>query len=168
MMIEYNAEKNLEIASEVFAGFCIEQLVIGRSLKLTAFGDSMKPSICDGDQIFIEPLKDSSIHNGDVVLYHSKSGNILVHRVIRRINSGDKAFYVIKGDNLSLEDGLVLRGDIFGKVVLIQSRNQNISQRGMLMKLTNRWMVFRSRRALNQFRRYRLLETKLCHMLIQD
>jgi len=67
-------------------------------------GRSMYPLLREGDVIFLEKKAPSEIEVGDVIVYRSLKGGLIVHRVIRVINADGTYYFQTKGDNNSLDD----------------------------------------------------------------
>lgn len=96
-------------------------------LKLVTFdyslivsGDSMYPTIQDGQKISIHPKKTSeAIEIGDIVVYHKFNTHLTVHRVIR-IEKRDQIIFKTKGDYNDHEDNYyVMENEILGIVYRI-------------------------------------------------
>ena len=78
-----------------------EELNNSRKLQLTVYGDSMQPTLQDGQRIMIEKCDRYKI--GDVVAYYMIVDNklkIVVHRVV----FARKTYVLTKGDNNSFID----------------------------------------------------------------
>src|ERR1051325_3732780 len=65
-----------------FAEASIELLRSGYTIRFTATGQSMHPTIRDGEVIIVKPLTASDIKLSDVVLYHADRG-MIAHRVLK-------------------------------------------------------------------------------------
>ena len=85
-----------------------------------AHGDSMYPTIKDGDLLVIKEYEDNSfnISVGDIIVCWWEERNIYVsHRVIMITNVDGENRYYLKGDNNLNEDTLYITDDkIVGKV----------------------------------------------------
>ncbi|MEM0043275.1 MAG: signal peptidase I [Sulfolobales archaeon] len=101
--------------------------VTGAHLIAVVEGHSMEPTLNTGDIVFIIPVSDPrEIHVGDVIVFRRPSGEMIIHRVISIIISGDKYYYVTKGDNNLVPDppnrigepGIEF-GDVVGKILSI-------------------------------------------------
>jgi ribosomal protein S18 acetylase RimI-like enzyme len=90
------------------------------SIRFRAKGFSMRPFIQDGDLITVSPLRNSPIRIGDVVLYKTADGRIIVHRVIRKTRIDGKAAFFIKGDAAFDKPEEVDAKRILGRVVAIE------------------------------------------------
>ena len=81
---------------------------------ITAVGDSMQPTIFDGDKLFVLPLKDHNINDGGVYVISTPFG-VLVKRVyIYPIEQK----IILHSDNPDIKDE-VLEGEIMEKVKFI-------------------------------------------------
>lgn len=86
------------------------RLKSGADVDITVAGVSMEPSLHEGDVVTVR--KADSYGVGDILVFCYKSGELLIHRLLR-IKDGR---YFCKGDNaLRLED--VEYGQIAGKVI---------------------------------------------------
>ena len=88
----------------------------GLSVRFTASGRSMLPTIRDGDQLLVEPVNPSSIRRGDVVLAEYR-GLMRAHRVIE-LPSDDRSAFVMRGDALLSPDAPLDTKQILGRVAL--------------------------------------------------
>jgi len=81
---------------------------------ITAVGDSMQPTICDGDKLFVLPLKDHNINDGGVYIISTPFG-VLVKRVY--IYPVEQKM-ILHSDNPDIKDE-ILEGEIMEKVKFI-------------------------------------------------
>ena len=93
-------------------------------------GDSMAPSIRDGDTVVIEH-GDGRPRIGDVVVVR-REGAIVVHRLIHRDVQGGHERFLTRGDRCRGIDPPVRRDQIVGKVVEVRSEER-------LLRLDSRW-----------------------------
>lgn len=101
---------------ELVRGF----LVNGEKVRKQAFGDSMLPSIPDGAFLQIEPLMSDQVRRGDVVLFGTDQGHILIHRVARLFRRRGQFFIQAWGDNNLKPDSPVPSEQLFGRVVSLK------------------------------------------------
>jgi signal peptidase I len=82
--------------------------------------NSMDPFIDENSHaIEITPKDAYSIHEGDVISYEIKNGQV-IHRVINRGFDQDGVYYIVQGDNNSVADPNKVRfGDVVGVVVAV-------------------------------------------------
>jgi len=81
---------------------------------ITAVGDSMQPTICDGDRLFVLPLKDHNINDGGVYVISTPFG-VLVKRVY--IYPVEQRM-ILHSDNPEIKDE-ILEGEVMDKVKFI-------------------------------------------------
>ena len=87
------------------------------SVRFTASGSSMHPTIRDGESITVTPLGDAPIRTGDVVLYR-RGRAAIAHRVVRiQPSTGPVAAYLLRGDATWACDPPVTRGQLLGRVI---------------------------------------------------
>jgi len=96
----------------------------GGSLRLTAKGDSMKPTIRNGDTISIAPVPVHGVGKGDIVLFRKwEKTQITVHRIIN-INGRN---YLVRGDNAEEDDGWISDEMIKGVVTGLDRKGKILS-----------------------------------------
>ena len=82
--------------------------------KIKISGDSMLPTIKNGDIIKVCSPNKEQIKTGDIICYDNKSYFVL-HRVVGVEKTGDHIGYITKGDNMSKPDMNIVNEDqIFG------------------------------------------------------
>jgi signal peptidase I len=138
---------NTDLFSEVLG----DTLNRGHSIRFHAPGNSMYPTICDGDLIVVEPIRPAVVNVGDIILYRNKSG-ITVHRVthilkrskenLRSALQGpqDRSIsetleFLLRGDAAITDDDPVRPGQILGKVVSIERNGRRINPYYLRIKL---------------------------------
>lgn len=67
-------------------------------------GNSMYPLLREGDIIILTKKSPDEIKVGDVIVYKSVKGNLIVHRVIEVTNLNGVYYFKTKGDNNYLDD----------------------------------------------------------------
>jgi signal peptidase I len=94
--------------------------VVGRgaSFRFTARGFSMMPFIQNGDVITVSDSTVNPVRLGTVVAFVAGNGKLIVHRIVGR--TGDER--LVKGDNLTEDDGWVPNGRILGCVTRVERR----------------------------------------------
>ncbi|MBI4470438.1 MAG: signal peptidase I [Acidobacteria bacterium] len=86
-------------------------------------GSSMKPAIEDGDLITIVPVRPNSSRAGDVVVFTTESGTLLVHRIVRLIKREGQVSAIARGDNSQSPDPPFPSVRILGQAVSVQKRS---------------------------------------------
>jgi signal peptidase I len=128
----------------------------GTSLKVKADGYSMYPSIKPGSVILIEPLADGlSPLPGEIIAWKRESG-LVVHRLVKITKEENKISYITRGDSCVCEDQPILRDQIAGKVIRVETPSGTILSSGnkLIRKpfyLYNRlmvWVLLRIRKLL--------------------
>ncbi len=90
------------------------------SVKVFCKGFSMSPFIKDSDSIIIRPVeKTADLKIGDIVAVAVSRGKIIIHRIIRL----EKKFFMLKGDNLTYDDGWFGKQDVIGIVEIVFKKN---------------------------------------------
>ena len=84
----------------------------GRTATFTVRGDSMVPTLRDGDQVRIVPADPDKLQREELVTYVDACDQIFTHRVVRV----EGAVVVTRGDNEDHDDPPVPFGRVVGKV----------------------------------------------------
>ena len=83
-------------------------------------GRSMKPTLEQGDLLFVKAVDIGELHVGDIVVFHRPdTGELVVHRVYKIVRGpGGEILLKTKGDNNEEPDRwLVSKDELVGKVV---------------------------------------------------
>ncbi|MFC0269934.1 signal peptidase I [Metabacillus herbersteinensis] len=95
-------------------------------IDLPAHGTSMFPLIKKGEICRFVSFEIDSLKRGDIILYHSSSGQLVAHRFYKELKTNDKVHYILKGDtNLHLDDP-IFHEQIIGKLVMIQKKTSKL------------------------------------------
>ena len=113
--------------SEMFLDASCDLLGDGYPIRFCATGQSMKPTIKDGEVIIIEPVEPAKIERGDIIFYRAKRG-VIAHRVmaIARTDGGQPTF-ILRGDSAVTDDPPVASSNILGRVIAVERRGRNIN-----------------------------------------
>ena len=85
-------------------------------------GYSMWPTLRQGDLIIAYKPSPEDIHVGDIIIYKDYRGTLIIHRVIKVLNKGNKYYYVTKGDNNPYRDPMDVPYErVEGKVITINN-----------------------------------------------
>ena len=132
---------------------CTELLREGHQIKFKAPGDSMYPTICDGDLITVQPIKPSNVIMGDIILYRHKSG-VVAHRVVniqapQSSVPSPQYFFTLRGDAAIVLDNPVGADQILGKVVSTEKNGRRINPYSFKVKL-----LYKTRRLASRLKRF--------------
>ena len=101
----------------------------------------MFPWFRAGDLVFIRRCDFESVSVGDVILFE-QGGELLIHRVIRRIPvvtaSGSESFLVTKGDAAIVEDSPVAAKQFLGRAIRVHRRKRHIDLESLERKMIAR------------------------------
>jgi hypothetical protein len=156
--------------TDLFSELLEEVLNCGYSVRFPAPGNSMYPTICEGDVITVMPIETASISIGDVILYRHKSG-VTAHRVIRitkrdahhsqhsalRPQTSDlrpQSYFILRGDAAVVFDDPVSADQILGKVTLVEREGRRIDPYTRRAKI-----LFSTRRLAARLRRFVFSQT---------
>jgi signal peptidase I len=112
---------NPERISPCFPELFRDILERGLSLRIKATGKSMSPFLRGGEIITIKKVPFSSLRRGDLILFVSGAGQILLHRIIgkKRLDDGSFVFRT-KGDASMTFDEPAAEERILGKACSIE------------------------------------------------
>jgi hypothetical protein len=102
---------------------------ITASISFRAAGDSMYPSIRDGESIIVSPLHGDRIVRGDVLLCRH-GDRFLAHRVVELSGVGPERVVRLRGDAKRDCDAPVAESSVIGKVVSVRRDGRTISLSG--------------------------------------
>jgi signal peptidase I len=112
---------NLRPAS-LFVSLAGQLLQDGHAVRFVAEGQSMHPTIRDGDAITIGPVDPASLQVGDIVLYQ-KLQRAIVHRLVAVRAAAPKALELVtRGDGKAADDAPIGRPQVMGRLVAIERR----------------------------------------------
>ena len=107
-----------------------EQLLrAGVSIRFRAGGQSMHPTIRDGETITVEPIAPEKIRRGDIVLYRSRDG-VIAHRVVRIERRGAALVFTPRGDAMPACDAPITAAEILGRVVAVERSQRRVELAG--------------------------------------
>jgi signal peptidase I len=90
-------------------------------------GGSMRPAIEDGDIITIEPVKDSPIKQGDIILYQTRFDTAVIHRVVRIERAATGRSILTRGDASMQNDIPAPLHRILGRVRQVERAGERIN-----------------------------------------
>jgi len=111
-MIKDRAESSVFhlLTSELFAGGC--------GLRFQAKGQSMLPTIQDGEIVHVKPVATDMLRIGDIVLLRT-GDQFKAHRIIRKRGQ----CFITRGDASIDSDGEIRRDQILGRVTAKEDTN---------------------------------------------
>lgn len=112
----------------------------GRQLSISATGTSMYPTIQNGDRIVVRPAKANNISIGDVILY-TGNGEMIAHRLIRKLKKNGRMILVTKGDALPWFDNPPAPENVIGKVITIERKGRKVKLDSKLGRLISIFWV---------------------------
>ena len=119
-----------------------ELLRSGHHVSVTACGNSMLPTIANGEQVWIEPLLTAGPRRGDIVYLRRPDSSHVLHRVVRVFADGRLQ---TRGDAHRQLDDTVEPQAVLGKLQSSARRRQHLF--GALLMRIRHW----GRRSPNQF-----------------
>jgi len=98
-----------------------EILSRGSVLRVRVTGNSMAPFLKGGEFVTIRRVPAASIRAGDLILFSLHEDSAILHRVIKRKESGSRSLsFITKGDGRSTPEGPVNQQSILGKVCRVE------------------------------------------------
>ena len=86
-------------------------------------GHSMYPFFLDGDMVVIFRENVSNVELGDIVVYRTITGRMIIHRVIEKRKINNHITLIVKGDNNPMPDiPPVSQPRLVGKVASIKAK----------------------------------------------
>ncbi len=113
-----------------FDALASELVARGHAFRLRVWGNSMSPTIRNGDAVVVEPCDGSALRLGDIVFYRRAGGHI-AHRLIELRDGG--MTLVTRGDAHTYCDPPFGPHEVVGRVVTIE----HVSSSGKLA----RWLL---------------------------
>lgn len=115
------------------------------SFRLQISGNSMNPTIFDGDYITVEKIISSKLRNGDIVLVASVSDTALVHRIVKIEETKELTTIITRADGANCQDVPVPITNVVGRVSLIERKDRMINLNNPLHRLLARFYSFLAR-----------------------
>lgn len=95
-------------------------LAQGGVLGLRLKGGSMRPFLRSGDFLEIQSFSAEHYHLGDVLLFETGGGRLLVHRLVRlRRAAGEGVRFLLQGDAVRHTDGWIGPHQVLGRVMAV-------------------------------------------------
>lgn len=120
---------------EAFQDLSAELLADGLMIRFRASGQSMSPSILDGEAITVAPVSVGDVRRGDILLYHN-GRRILAHRVVRIASRRDTSpRLILRGDASVTEDAPIAAAQVLGRVVSVERDGRELTLVGRRARL---------------------------------
>jgi signal peptidase I len=100
----------------------------GLSVRFRACGDSMSPTILNGDVITVAPVAVHEVASDDILLYRD-GDRVLAHRVIGLTSHGDERHFRLRGDANLRCDRAVATAQIVGRVAAVERDGVTVAMR---------------------------------------
>lgn len=99
-----------ELAAQVLRSF--------GTLRFTATGWSMLPSVWPGETLVVERVSQDQVRVGDVVLV-GREGRLCAHRAIEKVDDSEGHQWITQGDALPVPDCPVAGSQLLGRVTYL-------------------------------------------------
>ncbi len=120
----------MPVKSHELQVLCDEILNDGRGLSFRVRGPSMQPSIRDGDVVTVRPLTDGHLVIGDIILFKTVEGILVLHRLVRREYENGRVWLFTKGDSMPQVDRRVSPDQVIGRVTQVCRAGRFLVQKG--------------------------------------
>ena len=131
-------------ASEIFVGVLDQALRIGTLVRFPAEGDSMYPTIRNGEAITVAAISADEVVRGDVLLCRHGT-RVLAHRVVDVTTHGTDRVFHLRGDAKAACDAPVGTDALVGKVISVCRNGRRVSLCGPVARLRYRARAAASR-----------------------
>lgn len=152
--------ERIEIYTAGFSAFSCSILKAGKALRFHARGGSMAPLLRDGDVLWIWPVEPNMVKYGDVVLFSKGANQVVVHRVVRKLNGRSGRCFTVQGDAVATPDGIFTASSVHGRLVTIERAGRMINVDRLVLRVLgwlaasiSRWRLVRVRRVGHIFKR---------------
>jgi signal peptidase I len=109
----------------MFLDISSELLSLGYKVRFRPAGQSMHPTIRDGETVTVEPLAACAVRRGDIILYVTQ-GRLIAHRVVR-LESVEEARFILRGDAVHCFDAPVGAEQILGRVIAVERAGRSVN-----------------------------------------
>jgi len=109
-----------------FAALVEHVVGTGLSIRFRASGDSMYPTILNGDVITVAPVAADEIAHGDILLYRD-GDRVLAHRLVGIAAYGSETRFRLRGDSNATCDLPIAASQIVGRVKTVERRGRAIA-----------------------------------------
>jgi signal peptidase I len=120
--------------TRTLASLVSDALAAGAEARFRVEGNSMYPTIRDGDVIVLERAHDNTIEANDILLVRHRA-RLLVHRLVDITSRGRTKTFLLQGDAKQAPDAPVHRRDIVGRVVAVRRRGRAVRVHGRIASL---------------------------------
>jgi len=131
------AESNMPTKENVLVILHQDILDGGHSIRLSISGDSMSPILRDGDVVEVQPATPDQLRKGDLILFKTEEGFLILHRYIRSQAWFSQVWLLTKGDASLGFDRPVSPQQVLGRVVQIIRQGRVLSLEGKKARLVN-------------------------------
>ena len=95
-------------------------------MSIEATGLSMWPMLRPGDRLLFAPERPADVRVGAVIVYRGPSGQVIAHRLVRKVIGGGRLSFFAKGDGSISSDGPLDEAAYIGTVIAVVRRSSRI------------------------------------------
>ncbi|MEH7495079.1 signal peptidase I [Neobacillus niacini] len=103
-------------------------------LELPSFGNSMYPIIQQGNLCRFVHCQTTLLKKGDVILFYTKTGQLIAHRLVSIKIVNNQRIFQLKGDTNLGFDQLIGEDQILGKLVRVQKKHRIVTSEARLAR----------------------------------
>src|SRR4051812_41731385 len=119
------------IAGRAFVAIVAGVVESGLSARFHASGDSMSPTILNGDVITVAPVVLHEVCTGDILVYRD-GDRVLAHRLVDVTAAISESQFLLRGDANLRRDRPVAAAQIVGRVTAIERDGRIVPMRATL------------------------------------
>lgn len=131
-----NHQKILDISHKDFLSLAKAVLKKSDAIWFRAVGQSMCPSIKEGDLLLVEKVASNNLKRGDIILFEDNCNKALIHRIIRLKKENYTKLFVTKGDAAKFCDLPIDETQVLGRVAKIDRKGYKIDTTSFLNRFS--------------------------------
>jgi signal peptidase len=110
-------------------------------LELPSFGNSMYPFIQEGNLCRFVHCQTTLLKKGDVILFYTKTGQLIAHRLVSIKIVNNQRLFELKGDTNLGFDQLIGEDQILGKLVSVQKKHRILTPEGRFARFWGKVII---------------------------
>ena len=114
------------------ASLYIEAIRQGQSLWFRAASGSMRPIICTGDTVHIEPASGSELQPGEIAAFDTPDG-LVIHRIVQHQQTGT-GVRLLQMSDVDLQASWIEEQAIVGRVILTRRGARQVDLQRLIAK----------------------------------
>jgi hypothetical protein len=116
--------ESLHVEPEDYVRMAREALDAGNAFRFRAAGESMLPTIRDGEAVTLVSLDDRRPKMGDIILHRTSGGGLALHRIVRMRRRGLGIMLYTRGDAFGTNSEVIEEEDVLARAVSVEREGQ--------------------------------------------